>query len=74
MEKPTAEAILLLMFEARGKLDKAVAIAMTTEKGEDFIKFRSTIGGIMGSIFLDVTSPILDQYPELTPDYLKSST
>ncbi|WP_206244054.1 hypothetical protein [Novosphingobium terrae] len=35
-------------------------------------RYKRAVGQVMGGIFLDIKSPIFEQYPDLTPAELRS--
>lgn len=73
MNKDTAEAILKTMLSVSGVLNDSIFNVMNTEDGDELKKYKRTMGSLMGTILLDVIYPIIEQYPDLTPDHLRSS-
>jgi len=67
----TAQSISRLMLDISGRLDASARMVMETSETEEFVKYRTVIGNLMGQIYFDVLKPIYDKYPALIPDGLK---
>jgi hypothetical protein len=67
----TAQDISRLMLDISGRLDASTRMVMETSDNEEFVRYRTVIGKLMGQIYFDVLKPIYDKYPALIPDELK---
>jgi hypothetical protein len=51
-------------------LEQSALFVSDHDSEENFIKYRTVIGKLMGDLYLDAMSPLYDRFPELLPDYL----
>ena len=70
----TAQDISRLMLDISGRLDTSARMVMETSDNDEFVRYRTVIGNLMGQIYFEVLKPIYDKYPALIPDELKGSS
>lgn len=68
---PIAAQISALMIEVGAKLDASVALVQDACPEDELIRYRSVVGQLMGTMFLDVMAPLYRQHPALKPDWLE---
>jgi hypothetical protein len=70
-QRDVAAEVSELMLEFGAKLDESVALVKARCTPAEFEAYRKVIGGIMGSILLDVMNPLYAKHPSLKPAQLK---
>ncbi|MBE9488883.1 MAG: hypothetical protein IMY67_01195 [Bacteroidetes bacterium] len=68
MNQDAAEKLSILLMQINAKLDESVAFVQDNDTEDSYIEFRTTIGKIMGHLYLDVEEKLWLQYPELRPE------
>ncbi|MGE3249054.1 MAG: hypothetical protein AB7J28_01855 [Hyphomonadaceae bacterium] len=71
MDRATAERVERLGRDANAALNEALVIAQETCSTEEFVKLRTVVGRIMGSVVIDVLQPLYAEYPEIIPPELR---
>jgi len=72
MKKETARIIVDMMQDITARLNNSIYLVMEAADEDEFRRYKVAIGQAMGGIFLDIKSPIFEQYPDLTPVGLRS--
>lgn len=67
MTRITATELEALLRNVSADLDRSIRIVKHGESEEEFVRYRTLIGRIMGEIFVEVLQPIYSQFPDLTP-------
>jgi hypothetical protein len=67
MRRDAAQTIMNLMVEVSGKLNDSIFEVMDSASDQEIERYRHAIGRCMGEIFTEIISPIMAEYPELTP-------
>ncbi len=70
MKRDIAETINNLMLEYGAKLDESVRFVMENCSKDEFDRYRSAVGQMMGTMLLDVMNPIYREHPDLKPPQL----
>lgn len=70
MERNVAADVVQLMLEFGAKLDESVSDVMGVSNGDEYERYRSSVGKIMGLMLLDIMNPIFEEYPDLKPHQL----
>lgn len=73
MQREIASEILALMMEYSGKFDRSLSHVMNTCSNEEFLKYRKAVGWILGTMFVDIMTPIFKEHPDLEPESLRST-
>lgn len=71
MKREVAEIINQLMLDYGKKLDDSVRLVMETCDQAEFEAYRNAVGQIMGTMLVDIMSPIYREHPELKPAELE---
>lgn len=71
MKRDIAETINNLMLEYGAKLDESVRLVMENCGKDEFDRYRSAVGQMMGTMLLDVMNPIYREHPDLKPPQLE---
>jgi hypothetical protein len=66
-----AQRISSLMLETAAKLDATIAEVQRLCPEEEFVRYRTAAGRVMGSLLLDIMNPIYAAHPDLKPMELK---
>ena len=72
MKKEAARLIVEVMQDITARLNNSIYVVMEAADEEEVQRYKRAIGQAMGGIFLDIMSPIFDEYPDLTPIGLRS--
>lgn len=77
MQKEIAKQVTVIMLDCCKKLEESIDLVADMTRDDEFEKkelmdYRSSVGKIMGHIFVDVLHPIYQRHPELEPEELKS--
>ncbi|RYD35339.1 MAG: hypothetical protein EOP85_19090 [Verrucomicrobiaceae bacterium] len=65
-----AKELSHLLARVGSQLDLSVAFVHDHDTTENFIEYRRVVGEMMGTMFLDLMTPLYARFPELRPDYL----
>ena len=74
MKKETAKTILDIMQDVSGRLNDSIFLVMEAAEEDEIRDYKRAIGRAMGEVYLGIMSPILDRYPDLTPESLRSDS
>ncbi len=72
MDDAIAKEVSNLMLEYSAKLNQSVALVQNHCTEEEFEKYRTAIGIVMGYMFTEIMRPLYDEHPALTPPSLAS--
>ena len=70
MKKSVAIDIQRIFLDISRMIDDSIRLVMENDSEEEFIKFRTISGKIMGEIYFEILDPIKKQYQELDPTKL----
>lgn len=68
MTKDGARVMLTAALDATRLLDSALADVQGTESDDEFHHLRRAVGQVLGEILFEILNPIIEEYPDLTPD------
>ena len=68
MDKKTAKELIETFVGLDASFSKASELTRNIEDKDEQIKFRQSLGEIIGDIYTELIIPIIRQYPELDPE------
>ena len=74
MKKETAREIMDLTLQFSSDIDETLLRIKENSTQEEYEKYTKALARVLGCMFLDIMTPIMKKYPELTPDELKDKS
>jgi hypothetical protein len=73
MDHATALRVRDIMLDASTKVNQSIQIVMDNCDESEFRSYRLAAGQLMGSIYLDILTPLFADHPDLTPSELRDA-
>ena len=70
MTSEEARELLHLLARIGGYLNQSTAFVQDHDSDEEFQRYRTLAGHLMGDLYSDGMEPLFRRFPELRPDYL----
>lgn len=70
-QEDVAAEVSKLMLEFGARLDASIALVQSRCTPQEFQAYRKAVGGIMGSMLLEVMNPLYEKHPQLKPKELR---
>lgn len=67
MTEEIASTIRDKLLEASRLLNESILVVQDGCTEDQFVKFRSAVGNIMGEIYIDILAPLYKEYPSIMP-------
>jgi hypothetical protein len=71
MQREIASGIIELMTEYSAKLNQSAQLVKDSCPTEEFQEYRTAVGQIMGTMYVDIMRPIFKEHPDLEPEWHK---
>ena len=72
MERDTSKEILDMVRRISGELHASIRVVIDASSELESSRYKRVIGGILADVYDEIMTPIMDEYPELVPDTLRS--